>query len=309
MRLVKVTGPPEAATDVIRTAFSVGIQSVSVQQMERHSAAGKVEPKTSVDFETSTPKAKHFMDKLLAADFFEPEKFSCHIRQPRSVISSAQNAREITVPLEEPATDLFEELWQFSHITYGLVGRLAVAAGLLAFGLIHQQTLLIIAGMLFLPILPMIMAMSLGMVSREWKLFTQGLAALSLSIAILVAGGAAVALITSPPVKFNEFNSLPVSLAITAAVGVAAALAAIDDTGRRELIGLAAAAQIGVIPAWLGICLVFGPPPTVTESEMITRGITFGLNILVLLVGSAAIYWLTGYVAATFRKLDSKSSA
>jgi hypothetical protein len=47
--------------------------------------------------------------------------------------------------MPEPSVDLMEELWQFSHITYGLIGRVLISAGLLAYGLIEQKLLLMIA--------------------------------------------------------------------------------------------------------------------------------------------------------------------
>ncbi len=148
MRLVKINTPQGKGADVAKTAFAVGINQVSVQNTETHSASGKIEAKDEVDIQTSTPKAKCFIDALLQTDFYNQKEYSIAVRQPRSIISG-ESVRELTSPLVEPAADIFEELWQFSHITVGLVGRVLIAACLLAYGLIHQQTLIIIAGLLF----------------------------------------------------------------------------------------------------------------------------------------------------------------
>lgn len=74
----------------------------------------------------------------MAAPFFDAEKYSIHVRQPRSIVSR-EKPPELTRPLVEPTIDIFEELWQFSHVTFGFVGRVLIAAMLLAYGMIQQQ--------------------------------------------------------------------------------------------------------------------------------------------------------------------------
>ena len=130
MRLVQVSAPEGKGTNVAQTAFSAGIEQVSIQTAKTHRAAAEMQTKDVVDIETSTPKAKHFTDALLAADFYNFEEFSIAMRQPRSIISG-DSLRELTKPLVVPGTDIFEELWQFSHITVGFVGRNFIAACLL----------------------------------------------------------------------------------------------------------------------------------------------------------------------------------
>ncbi len=161
MRLIKVSAPQGKSADVAQTAFSVGIKEVSIQQAESHSAGGETKTKDVVDVHTSTPKGKHFVDALLASDFFNQEEYSIQVRQPRSIISR-ESLRELTKPLVDPATDIFEELWQASHITFGFVGRIFIAACLLGYGLIHQKTLIIIAALLFLPLLPLLLGIGFG---------------------------------------------------------------------------------------------------------------------------------------------------
>jgi hypothetical protein len=293
MRLIKVTAPLGEGTNIAQAAFSVGIEKVSAYQVQSLKDDGTVEMKDTIDIETSTPKGKRFLDAILAADFYNPETFSIAIRQPRAIISQ-ENIRELTMPLVEPAADIFEELWQFSHITVGFVGRIFIAACLLAYGLIQHQTLLIIAGLLFLPLLPLLLAIGFGALSRRWKLVGQGALAFLVATILLLLGGMAIAAISEPPLKYNEFNGIGVAFLISLVVGIAAGLANIDDVGRREMIGLAATAQIAIIPVWFGICFVFGFPATTDEGEITNRAIAFFMNVLTIIAASASVYLLYG---------------
>ncbi len=283
--------------------FQSASNKYSIQTAETHRADGEPQMKDLVDIETSTPKAKHFIDALLEADFYNSEDYSINIRQPRSIISK-ENFRELTKPLVVPATDIFEELWQFSHITVGFVGRNFIAACLLAYGLINQQILLIIAGLLFLQLLPLLLAIGFGAWTRAWKLVGQSASAFIVAVILLVLGGVSVAALSNPPLKYDEFNSLFVGFLISLAVGIAAGLANSDDVGRREFLGLAATAQIAIIPVWFGISFVFGFPTTLGQNEITTRALGFGLNNLTIIVASLATYILLG---ATNRRLPDDS--
>lgn len=305
MRLVMVNAPEGRGKDIAQIAFSADISKVSHRQVTSHHADGKTETKDVVDVETSTPKAKRYIDGVLAADFYNPEDVTISVRQPRAIISK-DDLRELTKPLVEPATDIFEELWQFNHITYGFVGRIFLAACLLAYGLIQQQTLLIIAGLLFLPLLPLLLAVGFGSWTRNWKLSIQGVLAFLTATILLMAGGAAVAAVSDPPLKYSEFNSILVGFLISVAVGIAAGLANIDDVGRREMIGLAATAQIAILPVWFGICLVFGFPATMSESEIANRALSFLINVPTIIVVSLAVYVLTGAASRFLARLKDR---
>jgi hypothetical protein len=304
MRLIKVNAPQGKGEAVAQIAFSVGIERASIFQIEAHQAGEKVEIKDSVDIDTSTPKGKRFIDTLLASDLYNQKDFSINIRQPRSIISG-ESLRELTKPLVEPATDIFEELWQYTHITVGFVGRIFIAACLLAYGLIHQQTLIILAGLLFLPLLPLLLAVGFGAWTKQPKLSVQGAAAFLLAIALLTVGGAVIAAVSSPPLKYDEFNSLAVGFLISLGVGVAAGLANVDDVGSRQLIGLAATAQIAIIPVWFGICFVFGFPSTTPKDEITNRALGFGLNVLTIIVASLVTYVLLGAASRSLAKVKS----
>jgi len=305
MRLIKVSAPDGRGEDVARTAFSVGIETVSINQVKSLHHDGKIETRDSVDIETSTPRGKRFVDALLAADFYNPEDFSLNTRQPRSIISK-ESLREMTKPLVEPSVDILEELWQFNHVTYGFVGRIFIAACLLAYGLIQQKILLIIAGLLFLPLLPLMLSLSFGAWARNWKLVRHGLLACLTATILLLVGGAAVAAVSDPPIKYDDFNTPLVGFLISLAVGIAAGLANIDDAGRRELIGLAATAQVAILPVWFGICLVFGFPATTGESEITSRAFSFFINVITIIAASLAVYVLTGAVNGSLSRLKDK---
>ncbi len=307
MRLIKVTSPQGMGASVAQVAFSVGIEKASLYQVESLHSDGKSETKDSVDIETSTPKGKHFVDALLESDFYDQDKFSIAIRQPRSIISS-ESLNELTKPLVDPPTDIFEELWQFSHITVGLVGRVFLAGCLLAYGLIHQKTLIIIAGLLFLPLLPLLLAMGFGSWTKQPRLALQGLSAFLTATILLILSGMAVAAVSSPPVRYDEFNSLPVTILISLAVGIAAGLANIDDVGNRAMIGLAATAQIAIVPVWFGVCFVLGFPTTTGDKEIPTRAFSFLLTILTIIIASLATYVLMGAASRQLARLNTRKT-
>ncbi|HYO98964.1 MAG TPA: hypothetical protein VER76_01995, partial [Pyrinomonadaceae bacterium] len=292
MRLVRVKAPEGGGEEVAQVAFAAGISQVTTHQQQVRRANGERETKDVIDVETATPKAKVYLDALMAAPFFDNEKYSIAVRQPRSVVAR-ERPPELTWPLVEPTIDIFEELWQFSLVTYGFVGRVLIAAMLLAYGMIQHQLLVMLGGLLFLPLLPLLLAMGFGSWTGQWRLALQGLFAFLVAIALLISGGVVVALLTSPPLQYNQHNPLVVSFLISLGVGIAAGLATADDVGRREMIGLAATAQMAILPVWFGIGFVFGFPPLDTTSPA-QRALTFGVNAVTIVVAALCTYALLG---------------
>ena len=94
---------------------------------------------------------------------------------------------------------------------------------------------------------------------------------------------------TRGPDQFNGFKSPLVSLALSLMIGIAAGLSRSDDTGRRYLIGVAAAAQSGVFPVWLGIALVLGFPDVATTAVRLS---TLLLNIVSIGIAASISYGL-----------------
>jgi Domain of unknown function (DUF389) len=284
MRLVRVKAPQGKGRDIARVAFDAGISRVGVHQHQILTMNEQEETKDIVDIEAATPIAKAFVDSLMQTTFFDPKQYSITVRQPRSVVTHEQVAK-ITLPLAEPTLDIFEELWQFSHVTLGFVGRIFIASLFLAYGIIGAKILLIVAGLLFLPVLPPILAIGFGIWTKEWRLVGQGFFALLVASTLGMVAGILTALVESPPIKFNESNPLLISFLISFGVGVAAGLATADDVGRREMIGLAATAQVAILPVWFGVCSIFGFP-----SSPIERGITFLINVATIISASYATY-------------------
>jgi hypothetical protein len=302
MRQVTVSSPEGKGTDVARVAFGVGISEVSLIKVRRLGADGSETIKDKIEIETGTALAKAFIDKLTTAPFFDREHYTVAVRQPRSIISG-ERLRTLIWPMVEPSTDLFEELWQFCQVTYGFIGRIYLGAVLLALGLIDYRLLFMIAGLLFIPLLPLMLGVGFGVWTRQWRLVGQAIFALAVAMALLVAGGVTVALISNPPLRYLESNSLLTGLLISVVVGVAAGLATADDVGRREMIGLAATAQVAIIPAWFGICFVFGFPAFDSSSPM-QRLFSLALNIATIIVASAATYAALRVKGASLRVFD-----
>lgn len=307
MRLIRISAPRGKGADIAGVAFDVGIKEASVFQADNYSSNGEIRTKDVVDLSTSTPKGKHFVDALLSSEFYNQNDYTIAVRQPRSIVSG-ESMHELTEPLVDPASDIFEELWQFSHITVGFVGRIFIAACLLAYGLIHQKTLIIIAGLLFLPLLPLLLAIGFGSWTKQPRLALQGLLAFLTATVLLVLGGVVIASVSSPPVKYEEFNSLPVTFLISLGVGIAAGLANSDDVGNRAMIGLAAGAQIAIVPVWFGVSLILGFSSTTAESEIINRAISFPVVVVTIIIASLTAYVLLGAASRQLKNVNTSKN-
>jgi uncharacterized membrane protein len=201
--------------------------------------------------------------------------------------------------------EILEELWQFSHITVGFQGRVLLGALLLAYGMIVNQPLVIIASLLFLPSLPLLLAIGFGIQTREWRLARQGVLALATSVGLTIIGGAIIGRVIGPPMHFTTFNTTLVSALIALTTGVAAGLALPDDAGRRELIGLAAASQISLPAVWLGISLAFGAPAG-DGTPLMQRGLSLLLNIVVIIVAGLLTARVFGMKGTTIQRFTTQ---
>jgi len=300
MRLITIKASPANAEKIIPLAFDAGMESVSIFDVENRKSSGENEIGKRIEIDCSTSKAKEFLDRVMADPTLPSGEISIITKQPRAILSN-EDVRDITLPMPEPIPDLMEELWQFSHVTYGLVGRVLVSSGLLAYGLIEQKLLLMIAGLMFLPILPMLMAISFGIGARQWRLALKGFAGTLISLALLFVGGVLVADLSNPPLRYDDFNSIGVSIIISAAVGGAAALASIDDAGRREMIGLAAASQLAIIPSWLGVCVIFGLPGGAYESDIVQLLTTLAASFATIVISVGLVHRITGLTHSAVR--------
>ena len=304
MRGVKVSVPRAKADAVKDLVFGIGIKELSTYTVDRITSDGDHEEKVTFEIETNTPVAKRLAEALLEAPFFDQKDCFVSTRQRRSIIST-DGLADVTWPWVEPGIDILQELWQFSHLTISLVLRTFIAGGLIAYGVINQQQLFLISGILFLRSLPIVLSMAFGTWLRQWTLVRTAVVTFGVLIMLLITSGAAVGAASNGPVRFDEFVSLPVSILVSIGVGIASALASSDDAGRRELIGLAATAQIAIIPVWIGACLVLGVPPTSPDGEMKRRILNFALNLVLIVISSTSTYVLLGAISPSMGKLKS----
>ena len=281
LRLVRVTAPQGKGEEVARVALAVGIAEATVHQAYAYGPNRAVD---SLDVAVSTRQAKDFIDTLMDAPFFDPHEYAIAVRQPRTIIKG-DSIENITWPVVEPITDIYEELWQYTHVTGSFIVRVLVAALLIAHGLVDDNALTLGAGLLFIPLLRAVLAISFGAWAGELRLAVQGAYALALGLGLTVVGGVIVGLVSQSPVKFDHFSSPLAGLLISAIVGIAAAVSNADDSGERQLIGLGVAAQVAIVPAWFGVALVFGSPQITGERLM-----GLAMNLVALLVTAAVVF-------------------
>jgi hypothetical protein len=287
MHEIRVTGPVGKSEALAQMALSVGAKHVSVYSVFTY---GPNQAHEVLSTELPTPQAKAFLDLLLSSPHFDSERYTITSRELRAILSQT-HPRELTYPLTEPAVDVFEDLWQLTHITWSYIGRAVSAGFLLAYGMVTNSSISIVVAALFLPFLPAILAISFGLWNSERALAWQGAKALTVSTAAAFITGAAVAYLSGGPLTYSEFKSPLVSLGIGCIIGAAAGLSSADDAGRRYLIGVAAAVQFAVIPAWFGIVWVLGLPD---RHLLLERAGVFLLNLFALGAVATLMYAALG---------------
>jgi uncharacterized protein DUF389 len=287
MHEIRVTGPLGNSESIAQLALSVGAKHVSVYSVYTY---GPNQQQEVLSAELPTPQAKAFLDALLSSPRFDAARCTVTSRELRAILSQT-HPRELTQPLPEPAVDVFEDLWQLSHLTWSYIGRAVSAGFLLAFGMVTNSSISIVIAALFFPFLPPILGMSFGLWTGERALAWQGFKALAASTCAAFLTGFVVAFFTRSPLTYSEWKSPLISLCIAVVIGVAAGLSSADDAGRRYLIGVAAAVHLSVVPAWFGITAVLGFP---SAGLMFERGATFLLNVGALGASAALAYGLLG---------------
>jgi hypothetical protein len=284
MRLVKVSAPQGKGPELAKIAFSCGISEVAVHQVLQHKSGSQPVPRDVVDAQVSTPEAKAFVEALVSAAFYNRKDYAIEVREPRSLLKST-STRDITRPVSAPILDVDEELWQFTHVTYSFVARVFIAALLIAYGIAEDNALFMVGGLIFLPFMPIVLAFSFGLMSRQWQLVAHAAIAFVTATLLVTAGAVVVAALVDPPIMFEKFPPLAAGLCFSFVIGVAAALGTADDVGHRQLVGLAAASQLAIVPAWFGLSLVFG-----FSGDVAQKLSGFGVNVVALVVAAVTVY-------------------
>jgi hypothetical protein len=282
MHEIRATLPPEYVDTAARLATEAGITSVAVSDVYLH---GRNEGRKIISVETSTPRARAFVDALLASPHFRDVDYSLTSRELRAIVSG-EDIHDLTRPMSEPFPDVIQDLWQLSHLTVSYVARAAAGAILLATGILDDNAIAIVVAALFLPFLAEVLAISFGLWSGDWRLVFRGVRAVVVSAALAFAAGALVAAIQGGPIHFTAFKSPLASFAVSAVIGITAGLSNADDTGRRYLIGVAAAVQLAIFPVWLGAAAVIGSP----DGVVWTRLESFLINLVTISLAAVAAY-------------------
>lgn len=299
MRLITVRAPKGLGEKIASIALEADIDRIGIQQGKSIQKHDKSFEEDVLEMHTATPKAKMFIERLTDSAIYDPTKISFTIRHPESVYALEPPEKEF-YPIVRPTSDVYAELWQFSIITPSLIIRVFLAALLVAYGMQEGYIPLIIAGLLFLPYHHHILSVAVGATLGEWKFFRQGLKALFISTLCIFIAGIVIGLLMEPEIKFTEFHSTPLrSFLISVIIGLAAGFGSIDDSGRRELIGLAATAHVAIYPIWFGIKIIFGfdPADKPMESLMI-----FLIDVTTITLSAAIVYKIMKLHGAGIKK-------
>jgi len=294
MHEIRATVPPEHAQEAARLAHDVGIESVSITDVYIN---GPDLRRQIVSVETSTPKACLFVEALLSSSVLASTDCSVTSRELRAIVDRTDLA-ELTKPMSEPFADVIQDLWQLSHLTTSYLARALAGGILLATGIVEDNAVAIVVAALFLPFLAEVLAISFGLWSRDPRLLVRGLRAVAASTVLAFAGGVIVAVFTGGPIRFQGFRGPLASFALSAVIGVTAGLSNADDTGRRYLIGVAAAVQLAIFPTWLGAVTVAGLPP---QAVIENRLLSFVINLVTIsataLLAYATLHFRRGWRA------------
>src|SRR5437667_3595761 len=119
MHEIRATLPPEQVTAATRLAREAGIQRVSVADVYVH---GPDQKRHVISVETSTPKARAFVEALLGSADIRRADCSITSRELRAIVNG-DDLPDLTKPMSEPFPDVIQDLWQLSHLTVSYLAR------------------------------------------------------------------------------------------------------------------------------------------------------------------------------------------
>ena len=287
MHEIRATVPPECVAETARLAHEIGIERVSIADLY---IDGPDLRRQVVSVETSTPKARLFVEALLTSPALGPTDYSLTSRELRAIVDRGDLA-DLTHPMSEPFPDVIQDLWQLSHLTSSYLARAFAGGILLATGIMDDDAVAIVVAALFLPFLAEVLAVSLGLWSRDGRLVRRGLAAIAASTLLAFAGGAIVAACSGGPIRFHGFRAPLPSFMLSAVIGITAGLSNANNTDKRYLISVAAAVQLAIFPAWLGAALIAGMPAAhIVFDRLESFAVNFVTISLTALLAYAALH-------------------
>ena len=177
MHEIRATLPPEHVKKATQLAREAGIGRIAVSDVYLHGPDARW---NVVSVETSTPKARAFVEALLGSADLRGADYSVTSRELRAIVSG-EEVSSLTRPMSEPFPDVIQDLWQLSHLTPSYVARAAAGAILLATGILDNNSVAIVVAALFLPFLAEVLAISFGFWSRDRRLIVRGLRAIAVS--------------------------------------------------------------------------------------------------------------------------------
>src|ERR1051326_2918370 len=135
MHEIRATVVPEQTDEAVRLAREAGIERINVADIFVYGPDAR---RQVVSVETSTPKARAFVEAILASPALAGSDVSLTSRELRAIINGGDLA-ELTRRMSEPFPDVIQDLWQLSHVSPSYVGRAAAGGILLAAGLMRSE--------------------------------------------------------------------------------------------------------------------------------------------------------------------------
>ncbi len=297
MQEITVSTPQGQGEKVARLALAQGLSGVGVARVTEYSG-DSVQEKEEVKVTTSAPLSTEFIEAVMSASFWDPKHYSIICDEIMAIVNE-EPPKAVTLPMKVPALNVLQTMWQDNHITPAYMGRAVVSSVLVAYGRLSGDMTTLVIAYLFTPFLNQVLAMAFGGWMGDWRLAWQGVKVAALSTVVAVVVGAVVALVMGGPLQYDDFGTVQSNFAISFLVGIIAGLDTVDESGRREFIAVAGAAQFASFPIWFGISLVLGFPD---RSTTFWRIATFFVNIVTMLVVSLVTYIALRYRRETVRR-------
>jgi hypothetical protein len=293
VREIKIRAMPEEGKQILRLAFEEGIGEAATHEvfLQKKGAV-----RLEINIKTSTPLADRFVRRLLEQSFFDRRAVSLSSHELKSLIDE-ESMEEITRPTPIPAVDLFQDLWQNSHITIAFLSKVTGSALLLAYAMLTNDLILMVGSLLFTPFTPLLLSVSFGICAKDKHLIRQGAIAFAVGTAITIACAYLLAAVTMHPLEYQRFGTPLTNVLVSVAAGFIAGFTDADDVGRRQIIAMAATFPYVKFPIWIGVCLAGGFPDRWTTEQ---RFFVFPLNVLIIVLTSALAYKVLGIEGKRF---------